>query len=847
MNRNKKLTAKLLFTTIGLSSLFSIAANCFNLDVLAKDVQISKSNKSQQQNAGPLITYESEQIGDREKLKVTVKVEDRSGLGIKEFRDHTGKLINGNSYTFEISRRGDYTFTAIDNNNQESSVKIDDFWVNPYTSNRQEVSIYRNTHGSTYWASSNIRDWLNSKESIVSYTSNAPTSENTNGSGYDKEAGFLNEFTEEEYNAIAVVDRIVWCNAYFDTKANVSKYTNNPGHFNEVMPITLSNNLSQVLEYKNYSYSIERDKVYIPNAFEIYWYLERRGFELKKQPTERVKYKYNINSNYYSWFLNGATSGGVDMNNYPSELGYNINNLGRYHYSYTSENGLVPMLNIKSNFVMKNGKRAGDLNIGDLVEFGAYRGENILWRVVNISNNNSPLLISEHVIDIKKFDAKGDNSRLYSDYIAYDYADINFVDSLQYKPINSNYSYDIEIPSGIVKNEDELKVRQNLSFDLELEFIDDESGIDCVKMPDGNITYHSSFVYTFNKNGNYVFEVMDRAGNFNKFGIPIGNINDKVSLKIQSEAENKWSNNGNVYIESTNSVRRFIKADVGSTNKQTEPLPNYISYSGVTFKVKGKIEVLSVNKEILNDTSKNVNMGFVYDTQYGNNQYTYTSGIHYNYGMSRVVIECKEGYSVDVDCDIKIPANYLRNLRPSVETGRGVTVRFDIEYYLQDDSDFAIQSIELPDGTIINDIKEYMDIVEEGIHNLRYKVLDNRGVTTEKTITVKIDKTAPELNLIYNKDELVNNKSATINITASDSLSGVKRIRLPNGNYVNSNKAVYNINGNGGYVFECEDVAGNITSKAVSINGNNSNLNTEVNKSDNWTNRGVQINIDLRK
>ena len=845
MGQKKKIATGLLSCVIGVVSFFCAESKDFDIDVFAKEVQ-SENRKSQKQT-GPLITYESQQIGDREKLKVTVRVEGRNGVGIKEFRDHKGKLINGNSYTFEITRRSDYTFTAIDNNNVESSVKIDDFWVNPYTSDKQDVSIYRSTTGSTYWGSSNLREWLNSKDSIVNYTSNPPTNENTNGNGYDKEAGFLSEFTEEEYNAIAVVDRIVWCGIYFDPKANVSKYGGNPGHFTETMPITLSNNLNQVLKYKEYSYSIERDKVYVPNAFEMYWYLEKRGFELKKQPTENVQRKYNISNNYYSWFLSGTTSGGLDINNYYNEMGYVVNDKGRYHYSYTDRNGLVPMLSIKPNFILKSGKVSSDLGIGELVEFVTYKGESILWRVVNMSDNNSPLLISEHVIDIKKFDAKGDNSRLYSDYIAYDYADINFVDSLQYKPINLNYSYDAEIPKGVVVNEDDLKVRQNLSFDLEFRFTDDESGVDYIKMPDGNITYGSSFTYTFNKNGNYIFEVVDKAGNFNKFGIPIGNINDEVSLKIESEAENKWSNNGNVYIESSNSVRRFIKRDV-TGNYQSPPLPNYISYSGVTFKVKGRVEVVSVNKEILNDLSKNVNIGFVYDTQNGNNQYTYTSGRVFNYAMSRVEIECEKGYSVNIDSEIRIPTNYLRELKPSVEVGRGMVVRFDIEYYLQDDSDFAIQSIELPDGTVISDIKEYTDvIVDEGIHNLRYKVLDSRGVTTEKTITVKIDKTAPELNLTYSKDELVNNKSATINITASDSLSGVKRIRLPNGNYINSDKATYDINGSGDYVFECEDIAGNITNKTISINGNNSNLNTEVNKNDNWTNRGVQINIDLRK
>ena len=153
MGQKKKIATGLLFGAVSAASFFSAESKYFNLDVFAKEVQ-SENRKSPQQEVGPLITYESQQIGDREKLKITVKVEDRSGVGIKEFRDHTGKLINGNSYTFEINKRGNYTFTAIDNNNQESSIKIDDFWVNPITANFNG----RRTNESGYWSTSNLRE-----------------------------------------------------------------------------------------------------------------------------------------------------------------------------------------------------------------------------------------------------------------------------------------------------------------------------------------------------------------------------------------------------------------------------------------------------------------------------------------------------------------------------------------------------------------------------------------------------------------------------------------------------------------------------------------------------------------
>lgn len=152
----KKLNKKLILSLLGLS-IFSIINN--NLTLYPEASNISKV----QEDLAPLITYTTEKIGDREKMKVTVSVEDRSGSGIKEFRDYNNELINGNSYTFEITKRGNYTFTVIDNNNNESSIQIDDLWINPYNTGGKG----RITRGSGYWSSSNMREWLNSDKKML--------------------------------------------------------------------------------------------------------------------------------------------------------------------------------------------------------------------------------------------------------------------------------------------------------------------------------------------------------------------------------------------------------------------------------------------------------------------------------------------------------------------------------------------------------------------------------------------------------------------------------------------------------------------------------------------------------
>ena len=790
-NINKILSFSFMFGLLGISS-------------YAKDIKTD--------NTPPVISYTEEQIGDREALRVTVTATDESG--IREFRDHNGNVIVGNTTTVEFNRRENSTFTAIDNAGNESNITVNLSWINPYTSYRKEVYPARVSGGASYWSSSNIREWLNSSSKIVSYTNNPPTDENTYNRGYANEPGFLNEFSKTEIDAIAVTERVVWLYKDIDPKPQVSG-NGDPGHFNETMPITLSNNLNQVLNYKQYSHYVEKDKVYLASPFEIYWYMERRGFEIKKKPTTEAQNKHNKRDQYLDWRLTGTTIGESN-----SEYYYCTNGKGRFVITdANSPLGIVPIVNIKPDYIMNNGLKASDLSIGDTVEFGTYLGAPVIWTVINISDNNSPMLISDKILDFKMFDAKGDEARLYSDYINYDDSDINLVDNLQYK--STKMQEDVDIPTGEVLNEEVLNIRHNGSFFVDLKFEDSGSGIDYIKKPDGTITIETEFSYEISENNNYVFEIIDKAGNYNQFGIPVGNINDKASLKIEPVSYD-WTNNGSVYIESSNTIRDVINDS--TDGKLIRPiLPNYISYNNVTFKVCGIIEVLSVDSSLITDEEGFVNIGFIYDTRGPSNGYTYTSARNYDYSLSNVKVKYENGYQVYFENEVTVPKNYLRNLRPAMETGKeqGLNIKFEnVEYYLEDDSNFEITSIVLPNGTEINNIKSYTDIIEEdGIHNLTYKVLDSRGLTTEKTVTVKVDKTKPILNLNYNYDkfDFLSNKSLLVNISGSDALSGFKRIKLPDGNYTSSSNATYTITDYGAHVFECEDIAGNVTRETIVV------------------------------
>lgn len=94
---------------------------------------------------------------------------------------------------------------------------------------------------------------------------------------------------------------------------------------------------------------------------------------------------------------------------------------------------------------------------------------------------------------------------------------------------------------------------------------------------------------------------------------------------------------------------------------------------------------------------------------------------------------------------------------------------------------------------------------------------DKAGNATTHTVTVaNIDKALPTLTLTANPTTPTNS-NVTITANGSDALSGVKRIKLPDGNYVTGASATYAATANGTFAFEVEDNAGNVVSKSITI------------------------------
>lgn len=130
-------------------------------------------------------------------------------------------------------------------------------------------ALEREMRGSSYWQSSNLREWLNSDRGSgqVRYTNQPPSKDKLGSYAYDHEPGFLYEFTTEEKNAIAVTEHRVIVSSYdLEARDGGSRTFNGSYHYGPSLTFSLPG-LSQL--YVEYYYQKLNNKVFLLNPYEI--------------------------------------------------------------------------------------------------------------------------------------------------------------------------------------------------------------------------------------------------------------------------------------------------------------------------------------------------------------------------------------------------------------------------------------------------------------------------------------------------------------------------------------------------------------------------------------------------
>lgn len=237
-------------------------------------------------------------------------------------------------------------------------------------------------------------------------------------------------------------------------------------------------------------------------------------------------------------------------------------------------------------------------------------------------------------------------------------------------------------------------------------------------------------------------------------------------------------------------------------------IPNIIDYSGDI------IDVKQISDKTKIGTNK-INLG------------KYTEGIY-----DKVLeFESKTSkYSVNASQKLIVDGTIpTLSVKPNTDkyTNKNVLLTIKAEDVLS-----GIDYIKLPNGDIIKDSTYTFEVENNGSYE--FEAVDLVGNSVKKSITISnIDKVNPvaDATVVYN----TNKTEAIVKITATDVLSGVSSIILPDGKVIEDKTAEFLVKKNDKYTFIIRDNAGNTYNKVVDVTelvSNNSNNNNNVNSNE---------------
>ena len=323
--------------------------------------------------------------------------------------------------------------------------------------------------------------------------------------------------------------------------------------------------------------------------------------------------------------------------------------------------------------------------------------------------------------------------------------------------------------------------------------VDEPSGVKGVRISDGNWIHSSQMTYTASENGTYTFFAEDNAGHTTSQSIEINNIDKTPPDGIITSSTTAWTNQ--------NVVLTLKATDTGG--------------SGVR-------RVRQVGGSWVNGSTT---------TRTVSTNGTYKFEIEDNAGNIKDV-----SYNV-TNIDKTIPNGSISG-NPTTWTRDNTTLNFTGT----DAGGSGVRRVKGPNGVWVNGATISQSVSSNGTYT--FSVQDNAGNIKNIQITVtKIDKTAPTGTISGNPTSWTN-QNVTLSFNATDTGgSGVKRVQLPSGTWVNGSIGSQSVSSNGTYVFRVEDNAGNFRDVSVVVNRIDKTLpnGTITGNPSTWTNQDITL------
>lgn len=356
-----------------------------------------------------------------------------------------------------------------------------------------------------------------------------------------------------------------------------------------------------------------------------------------------------------------------------------------------------------------------------------------------------------------------------------------------------------EILSNLTYNNEHTKAT------LRINVLDSLSGIKYISSIDNKNIFSNDHSFEVSQNGIYLISAIDNAGNVSFEGIEVSELNnDKLSSGLK---EIKYKLEGATVQDWTTYSESFNITNNGTTILRARA---YDMAGNVSDEITTIIKIDKNNPKISNTVAYNGDNTKAMITV---NAVDDLSGIKYISSVDKENI-----FSNNYEFEVSKNGTYLVS---AVDVAGNVSFEgIDITGLNNDDAPSGLKEIKYKlEGSTVQDWTTYngdFNISNEGITIVKARAYDMAGnISDEISLVVKIDKTNPVIleNVLYNDDY----SKATISITSTDNLSGIKYMTSIDNNQVNSNKLEFEVSKNGAYLVSAVDVAGNITFKGIDI------------------------------
>ncbi|MED0951007.1 hypothetical protein P4T70_23285 [Bacillus mobilis] len=150
----------------------------------------------------------------------------------------------------------------------------------------------------------------------------------------------------------------------------------------------------------------------------------------------------------------------------------------------------------------------------------------------------------------------------------------------------------------------------------------------------------------------------------------------------------------------------------------------------------------------------------------------------------------------------------------------------------------------IPDEKIKTTSTSYqLDVPNKKEFYIHVASVDNAGNVSEVAHSHYEDKFSPEISITPSTKEWTN-KEVTLQVVATDKDSRVIKICLPNGDWINNDKATFIVKENGIYYFKAVDEGGNETVQSIIVsNIDKENPSVDIEAPSTWQNKDIQVKI----